>query len=110
MTTAVLKIAERTKSFILRTDASNYALSAVLLWISDKDFEHPIEYASRLLKVQKEIIPLQNARLWLLFGPCRRSGLRSLSERSTHRILQLQLFLFKIEYEPGKSNVMADKV
>lgn len=49
MTTAVLKHAERTKSFILRTDASNYALSAVLLWSSDKAFEHPIEYDRCLL-------------------------------------------------------------
>ncbi|GFX59945.1 retrovirus-related Pol polyprotein from transposon 17.6 [Trichonephila clavipes] len=44
----VLKSADGTKPFVLRTAASSLALGAVLLQ-GEKDEEHPIEYASRLL-------------------------------------------------------------
>ncbi|GBN19631.1 Retrovirus-related Pol polyprotein from transposon 17.6 [Araneus ventricosus] len=44
----ILSQADFTKHFVLLTDASNYALGAVLLQGSDME-EHPIEYASRLL-------------------------------------------------------------
>ncbi|GFT17099.1 hypothetical protein TNCV_4738271 [Trichonephila clavipes] len=47
-TPPVLKQADGTKPYIIRTDASNYALGAVLLQGEGSD-EHPIEYASRLL-------------------------------------------------------------
>ncbi|GFV11165.1 retrovirus-related Pol polyprotein from transposon 17.6 [Trichonephila clavipes] len=42
------KQADGTKPYIIRTDASNYALGAVLFQGEGSD-EHPIEYASRLL-------------------------------------------------------------
>ncbi|GFX56782.1 retrovirus-related Pol polyprotein from transposon 17.6 [Trichonephila clavipes] len=44
----VLKQADGTQPYIIRTDASNYALGEVLLQGEGSD-EHPIEYASRLL-------------------------------------------------------------
>ncbi|GBN21296.1 Retrovirus-related Pol polyprotein from transposon 17.6 [Araneus ventricosus] len=44
----ILSQADFTKPFVLRTDASSYALGAVLLQGADME-EHPIEYASRLL-------------------------------------------------------------
>ncbi|XP_035225583.1 uncharacterized mitochondrial protein AtMg00860-like [Stegodyphus dumicola] len=45
----ILKQADGTKKpFIIRTDASNVAIGAVLLQ-GEKNEEHPIEYASRLL-------------------------------------------------------------
>ncbi|GFX79601.1 retrovirus-related Pol polyprotein from transposon 17.6 [Trichonephila clavipes] len=47
-TPPVLKQADSTQPYIIRTDASNYALGAVLLQGEGSD-EHPIEYASRLL-------------------------------------------------------------
>ncbi|GFS60073.1 transposon Tf2-9 polyprotein [Trichonephila clavipes] len=47
-TPPVLKQADGTQPYIIRTDASNYALGAVLLQGEESD-EHPIEYASRLL-------------------------------------------------------------
>ncbi|GFV30705.1 retrovirus-related Pol polyprotein from transposon 297 [Trichonephila clavipes] len=40
--------ADFSKPFLIRTDASNYALGAVLLQGEDKE-EHPVEFASRLL-------------------------------------------------------------
>ncbi|GFW12575.1 retrovirus-related Pol polyprotein from transposon 17.6 [Trichonephila clavipes] len=44
----ILKQADFSKPFLIRTDASNYALRAVLLQGEDKE-EHPVEFASRLL-------------------------------------------------------------
>ncbi|GFS99640.1 transposon Tf2-6 polyprotein [Trichonephila clavipes] len=44
----VLKPPDGTKPFVIRTDASSVTLGAVLLQ-GEKDEEHPIEYASRLL-------------------------------------------------------------
>ncbi|GFW43458.1 retrovirus-related Pol polyprotein from transposon 297 [Trichonephila clavipes] len=48
MTSPILKQADGSKPFTIRTDASNYALGAVLLQGSGPD-EHVIEYASRLM-------------------------------------------------------------
>ncbi|GFS85669.1 transposon Ty3-I Gag-Pol polyprotein [Trichonephila clavipes] len=48
MTPPILKQAEGPKPFTIRTDASSYALGAVLLQGSDPD-EHVSEYASRLM-------------------------------------------------------------
>ncbi|GFX41919.1 retrovirus-related Pol polyprotein from transposon 17.6 [Trichonephila clavipes] len=44
----ILKQADFSKPFLIRTDASNYALEVVLLQGEDKE-EHPVEFASRLL-------------------------------------------------------------
>ncbi|GFW51682.1 retrovirus-related Pol polyprotein from transposon 17.6 [Trichonephila clavipes] len=48
MTPPILKQADGSKPFTIRTDASSYALGAVLLQGSGPD-EHVIEYASRLM-------------------------------------------------------------
>ncbi|GFU99636.1 retrovirus-related Pol polyprotein from transposon 17.6 [Trichonephila clavipes] len=48
MTYPILKQADGSKHFTIRTDASNYALGAVLFQGSGPD-EHAIEYASRLM-------------------------------------------------------------
>ncbi|GFT69061.1 retrovirus-related Pol polyprotein from transposon 17.6 [Trichonephila clavipes] len=48
MTSPILKQADGSKPFTIRTDASNYALGVVLLQGSGPD-EHVIEYASRLM-------------------------------------------------------------
>ena len=44
----VLKHLSENATFYLKTDASNYALGAVLCQ-GEKEEEHPIEYVSRLL-------------------------------------------------------------
>ncbi|GBL62105.1 Retrovirus-related Pol polyprotein from transposon 17.6, partial [Araneus ventricosus] len=44
----ILSQVDFTKPFVLRPDAGNYALGAILLQGPDME-EHPIEYASRLL-------------------------------------------------------------
>ncbi|GFU95178.1 retrovirus-related Pol polyprotein from transposon 297 [Trichonephila clavipes] len=48
MTSPILKQADESKPFTIRTDASSCALGAVLLQGSGPD-EHVIEYASRLM-------------------------------------------------------------
>ncbi|GFT05894.1 retrovirus-related Pol polyprotein from transposon 297 [Trichonephila clavipes] len=58
----VLEPADGTKLFVIRTDASSVALGAVLLQ-GEKDEEHPIEYASRLLSSSSEIILQQKEKL-----------------------------------------------
>lgn len=46
--TPVLSPADSSKPYTIKTDASNYAIGAVLVQGEKKD-EHPVEYASRLL-------------------------------------------------------------
>ncbi|GFT01478.1 transposon Tf2-6 polyprotein [Trichonephila clavipes] len=82
-TPPVLKQADGTKPYIIRTDASNYALGAVLLQGEGSD-EHPIEYASRLLT------------------PAERNY--STTEREALAVS----FNLKVQYIPGKANVVAD--
>lgn len=130
LTTApILKQVEENKPFILRTDASNYALGAVLLQTEDSE-ERPIEYASRLLTsaernyntterealavvwaLQKyrgyidgaevEVCTDHQALKWLM-------SLRVPSGRLARWVLLIQSFNVKISYTPGKSNVIAD--
>jgi hypothetical protein len=46
---ALLRFPDLTKSLIVTTDASNYAIGAMLSQKDDHGVEHPIEFASRLL-------------------------------------------------------------
>ncbi|GFU15264.1 retrovirus-related Pol polyprotein from transposon 297 [Trichonephila clavipes] len=125
----VLKPADGTKPFVIRTDASSVALGAVLLQ-GEKDEEHPIEYASRLLSssernysiTEREALAViwalekfrgyvegQTIRLssdhqplkWLL-------SLKSPTGRLARWALQIQSYNLTIDYIPGKSNFIAD--
>ncbi|GBN61176.1 Transposon Tf2-8 polyprotein [Araneus ventricosus] len=129
LTTApILKQVDDTKPFIIRTHASNYAIGAVLLQGSGAE-EYPIEYASRLLNsaerkystTEREALAVVWALIkfrgyvegskitvasdhqplkWLM-------GLKSSSGRLARWALQFQSFNLKIEYIPGKANVLA---
>ncbi|GFT35085.1 retrovirus-related Pol polyprotein from transposon 17.6 [Trichonephila clavipes] len=125
----VLKPADGTKPFVIRTDASRVALGAVLLQ-GEKDEEHPIEYASRLLSSsernystkEREALAVvwalekfrgyvegQTIRLssdhqrlkWLL-------SLKSPTGRLARWALQIQSYNLTIDYIPGRSNFIAD--
>ena len=116
-------------TFYLKTDASNYALGA-LLCQGEKEEEHPIEYASRLLlpaernysttehealavvwAVQKfrgyiegsEVIVLTDHQplKWLF-------SLKSPTGRLARWALQLQMFNLTFNYTPGRQNSVAD--
>ncbi|GFV59542.1 retrovirus-related Pol polyprotein from transposon 17.6 [Trichonephila clavipes] len=118
-TPPVLKQADGTKPYIFRTDASNYALGAVLL----QGDEHPIEYASRLLTpaernystIEREALAVvwalkkfrgyiegteitvasdHQPLKWLLY-------LKSPTGRLARWALEIQSFNLKVQYIPG---------
>ncbi|GBN20563.1 Retrovirus-related Pol polyprotein from transposon 17.6 [Araneus ventricosus] len=129
ITPPVLKQPDGSKPFRIRTDASSYALGAVLTQGEGPE-EHVIEYASRLLipaernystterealavvwalekfrgyvESQKIIIASDHQPLkWLM-------SIKSPSGHLAMWTLQIQSFNPKIEYTPGKVNVLAD--
>lgn len=130
LTTApILRQADSQKPYIVKTDASNYALGAVLVQGEGKD-EHPVEFASRLLTpaernystTEREalavvwalskfrgyieglpitVITDHQALKWLM-------SLRSPTGRLARWALQIQAYDITIKYTPGRTNVVAD--
>ncbi|KAF8785780.1 Transposon Tf2-9 polyprotein like [Argiope bruennichi] len=129
ITPKVLKQSNGSKPFRIRTGASSYVLGAVLTR-GESTEEHVIEYASRLLipaepnysntergalavvwalekfrgyvENQEIIIAFDHQPLkWLM-------SIKSPSGRLARWALQIQSFNLKIEYTPGKTNVLAD--
>ncbi|KAJ3645713.1 hypothetical protein Zmor_023352 [Zophobas morio] len=125
----ILKPAELGKPYILRTDSSAYALGAALLQ-GEGNEERPVEYASRLLSppernystTEREALALvwavQKFRGYLEEAPFIAitdhqplrwlMSLKSPSGRLARWALQLQPYNLKIEYTPGKANILAD--
>ncbi|GFT55348.1 transposon Tf2-9 polyprotein [Trichonephila clavipes] len=128
-TPPVLKQADGTKPYIIQTDASNYALGAVLLQ-GERSDDYPIEYASLLLTpaernystterealavvwalkkfrgyIEGTEIPVASDHQplkWLL-------NLKSPTGRLARWALEIQSFNLKVQYIPGKANVVAD--
>ena len=112
--------------FCLKTDASNYAIGAVLLQ-GEKDQEHLIEYASRLLKaaernystteravvwaVSKYRGYIEGAEVLVLINHQPLKWLLSLITprgRLARWALQLQSLNLTFGYTPGRQNVVAD--
>ncbi|KAJ0171192.1 hypothetical protein K1T71_013391 [Dendrolimus kikuchii] len=130
LTTApILRQADETKPYTIKTDASNYAIGAVLMQGEGED-ERPVEFASRLLNsaernyntTEKEalgvvwaitkfrgyvegvpvtVITDHQALKWLM-------SLRSPTGRLARWALQIQAFDITIKYTPGRTNVIAD--
>ncbi|GFV56929.1 transposon Tf2-8 polyprotein [Trichonephila clavipes] len=94
VTPPILNQADGSKSFTIRTDASSYALGAVLLQGSGPD-EHVIEYTSRLM------IPAERN-----YSTTER--IKSPSGRLARWTLKIQSINLKINYTSGKANVVAD--
>ncbi|XP_047039644.1 uncharacterized protein LOC124644376 [Helicoverpa zea] len=125
----VLVQADFNRPFILRTDASNYALGAVLLQGEDKE-ERPIEYASRLLTAAERnystterealavVWAVERFRCYLDGHPVIIGSdhqplrwlmmLKSPTGRLVRWALKLQSFDIQYQYTPGKANVVAD--
>ena len=130
LTTApVLRQADETMPFMIRTDASAYAIGAALLQGEGPD-EQPIEYASRLLNdAEKNYHTTEREALAIVWAlkkfhayiecssvkvatdhqPLRYlMNLKSPSGRLARWALQIQQYDIQIEYTPGKANVLAD--
>ncbi|GFX95522.1 retrovirus-related Pol polyprotein from transposon 297 [Trichonephila clavipes] len=123
----ILKQADFSKPFLIRTDASNYALGAVLLQGEDKE-EHPVEFVSRLLNpAERNYSTTRSSSCGLVLNKFRGyidgasitvasdhqplrwlMKLKSPTGRLARWALQLQSFNLNMEYIPGKSNLVAD--
>ncbi|GFW34730.1 retrovirus-related Pol polyprotein from transposon 17.6 [Trichonephila clavipes] len=125
----ILKQADFSKPFLIRTDVRNYALGAVLLGGEDK-VEHPVEFASRLLNpAERNYSTTEREALAVVWALNKFRGyidgtsitvasnhqhltwlmkLKSPTGRLARWALQLQSFNLNMEYIPGKSNVIAD--
>lgn len=125
----ILRQADETKPYVLRTDSSSYCLGAVLLQGEGLD-ERPIEYASRLLTpAEKNYTTTEREALAVVWSVTKFRGyiegaevlvktdhqplkwlmnLKSPSGRLARWALTLQEYNLKIDYTPGKVNVVAD--
>ncbi|KAF8781604.1 Transposon Tf2-6 polyprotein like [Argiope bruennichi] len=128
-TPPVLKQANGTKPYIIRTDASHYALGAVLLQGTGSE-EHPIEYASRLLtQAERNYSTTEREALAVVWALKKFRGylegseitvasdhqplrwlltLKSPTGRLARWALEIQAFNLKVLYVAGKANVVAD--
>ncbi|GFV69626.1 retrovirus-related Pol polyprotein from transposon opus [Trichonephila clavipes] len=89
----ILKQANFSKPFLIRTDASNYALGAVLLQGEDKE-EHPVEFASRLLNPAERNYSTTEQALAVVWAVNKFRGYidgASITVASDHQPLTLQL-------------------
>lgn len=130
LTTApILQQAQDDKPFYLKTDASGYAIGAVLVQGEGKD-EHPIEYASRLLNdAERNYSTTEREALAIVWAISKFRGyidgaevtlltdhqplkwlmtLKSPTGRLARWALALQPHNVKIKYIPGRINNVAD--
>ncbi|CAG9568732.1 unnamed protein product [Danaus chrysippus] len=128
-TTPVLAQADETKPYIIKTDASNFAIGAVLVQ-GEGENEHPVEYASRLLnKSERNYSTTEREALAVVWAVNKFRGyiegtkitvlcdhqalkwlmtLKTPTGRLARWALQLQPYDITIKYIPGKTNVVAD--
>ena len=129
MQSPVLQLADPSREFIVTTDASDFAVGAVLSQVWD-DGEHPVAYESRKMNVaelnyathERELLAvIHSLRTWrhYLLGNhfivvTDHNSLKylqtqpTLSRRQARWSEFLSEFDFEIVYRPGKGNVVAD--
>ncbi|GFY24429.1 retrovirus-related Pol polyprotein from transposon 297 [Trichonephila clavipes] len=130
ITPPILRQVDPKKPFIIRTDASSYALGAVLLQGESPTDEQPVEYASRLLSsAEKNYSTTEREALAVVWALNKFRGyiegaeitvasdhqplkwlmnLTSPTGRLARWALQIQSYNLKIDYFPGKCNFIAD--
>lgn len=129
VTAPVLAQADDTKPYVIKTDASNYAIGAVLVQ-GEGEMEHPVEYASRLLnQAERNYSTTEREALAVVWAVNKFRGyiegtpitimtdhqalkwlmtLKSPTGRLARWALQLQPFDITIKYISGRTNVVAD--
>lgn len=129
ITPPVLRQARDGIPFIIKTDASSFALGAVLIQGEGPD-EHPIEYISRLLSnAERNYSTTEREALAIVWACAKFRGYIEGAEiilmtdhqplkwlltmkcpvgRLARWALQIQQYNFRVEYTPGKSNSVAD--
>lgn len=127
-TAPVLQQINPSKPCIIKIDASSYAIGAVIVQ-GELDEEHPIEYASRLLTTaERNYSTIEREALAVVWSTEKFRGyieggvtiitdhqplkwlmsIKSPSGRLARWALKLQQYDLKIQYQPGKTNVVAD--
>lgn len=129
VTPPVLTQADHTKPYTVKTDASNYALGAVLVQ-GEGENEHPVEYASRLLtKSERNYSTTEREALAVVWAVGKFRGyieggkitiltdhqalrwlmsLKSPTGRLARWALLLQPYDISIKYISGRINIVAD--
>jgi len=129
ITTSVLLFPDSAKPFTLTTDASDFAIGAVLSQDHGKG-EQPVTYESRKLSPaernypvhEKELLAIVHAiKLWRHYLEGQRFTVitdhaslefiktqQNLSRRQARLLETLQANDFEVKYRPGKTNVVAD--
>ncbi|CAG9087088.1 unnamed protein product [Plutella xylostella] len=130
LTTApILRQADHTKPYIIKSNASNYALGAVLVQGEGAE-EHPVEYAGRLLtSAEKNYSTTEREALAVIWAVTKFRGyieglpitvvtdhqalkwlmtLKSPTGRLARWALELQAYDITIKYIEGRTNVVAD--
>lgn len=125
----VLKQADETKPYVIKSDASSYAIGAVLIQ-GEGDQEHPVEYASRLLtSAERNYSTTEREALAVVWSVTKFRGyieglpitvitdhqalkwlmsLKSPTGRLARWALLLQSYDITVKYAPGRTNVVAD--
>jgi hypothetical protein len=125
----ILRQADPERKFVVKTDASGWALGAVLVQGEGAE-EHPVEYASRLLtSAERNYSTTEREALAVVWAMNKFRGyvegaditiitdhqalrwlmtIKSPTGRLARWALQLQPYNLTIKYTPGKTNVVAD--
>ena len=126
----VLSHPNSTSPFILENDASNFAVGAVLLQADEKGVEKPVCYFSQKMTHAETNYPIYNMELleivaafgewqyYLLYARHMvtirtdhkaleyHKAPQRMNQRQAHCHLELRQLDFKIEYKPGKLNIL----
>ncbi|KAF1328944.1 Pol protein, partial [Globisporangium splendens] len=127
----VLALPDHTKAFSVVCDASDFAIGCALMQKDDDGHERVVSYQSRLLKAAEKNYPVHDkellaikyallkfrvhllgATLFVVYTDhaSLRTAINSphLSQRMARWLAFFSEFNFRVEYKPGKENVLAD--
>ncbi|POM64277.1 Reverse transcriptase [Phytophthora palmivora] len=106
----VLALPDENKSFSIVCDASDYVIGGALLQKDDEGRERVISFQSRQLKAAERNYPVHEKELLAMkpFVIFAATNSPHLSQRMTRWLSFFAEYNFRVEYKPGKLNVLAD--